>query len=358
MTVPSQQLEVTLAVIGQTGAGKSQFLNGYLQKASFKACADPHAVTLVTSSSENKVNGCLRRGIDTQGLDDTQGVDAAHVQQMVTFLKGWVHGVNAFALVINGQHDRFDAGTQKLVKLIHTFFNDATFWNHVCIIFTKCYAGCEEIDKPVKQQKYRRLLLNLVRECQGEQIRNPPPLPVFFVDSKKYDTDQETREQYALLHGFVCGLPALRTTKIVVPNVTYLKVEKQTRRHILAKVEIQGNTRIQTYEDQERDKRTGYDGHTITFSEWKAIRTWQNRQSRSSRTETETNCVSEHREPIFRTEKYGSRRYGFCGPRSTRQVKCGETVTRNMEERSRNIYRDFDGNISYGDWKVIRQWTN
>jgi hypothetical protein len=44
--------------------------------------------------------------------------------------------------------------------------NDATFWNHVCIIFTKCDAGCQEIDKPVKQQKYRHLILKLVRECQ------------------------------------------------------------------------------------------------------------------------------------------------------------------------------------------------
>jgi hypothetical protein len=58
------------------------------------------------------VNRCLRRAIDTQGLHDTQGVDAAHVQQMVTFLKGWVHGINAFALVINGEYDRFDAGKQ------------------------------------------------------------------------------------------------------------------------------------------------------------------------------------------------------------------------------------------------------
>jgi predicted GTPase len=181
MSSASQQLQVTLAVIGQTGAGKSQFLNGYLQQQSFQACANPNAVTLVTSSKENLIDGCLRRGIDTQGLDDTQGVDAAHIQQMVTFLKDWRHGVNAFALVINGQADRFDAGTQKLIKLINTFFNDPTFWDHVCIVFTKCYAGCEDINKPLKQQEYRRLILNLIRECQSQdqdqdqEVGNPPP---------------------------------------------------------------------------------------------------------------------------------------------------------------------------------------
>jgi hypothetical protein len=74
--------------------------------------------------------------IDSQGLDDSQGVDAANVQQMVGFLKAWQHGVNAFALVINGQSTRFDQGTQKLVKILDSFFNDSTFWNHVCIVFT------------------------------------------------------------------------------------------------------------------------------------------------------------------------------------------------------------------------------
>jgi hypothetical protein len=358
MKASPQQLQVTLAAIGRTGAGKSQFLNGYSQKQSFKAGPDPHAVTLLTSSAENIVDGCLRRVIDTQGLDDTQGIDATHIQQMVTFLKTWPHGINAFALVINGQDDRFDAGTQKLVKLIHTFFNNPTFWNHVCIVFTKCYAGCDEIDKPVKQQEYRRLVLNLIRECQGSHIQNSPPLPVFFVDSKKWDTDRETKEQYALLHGFVCGLSPLPTQKVVIPNVEYLKVEKETRKNILVNDRIDGDTRILTYEDQEREKRTGYDGSTVTYSEWKRIRTWNQRQTRSSRTEKETICVSENRQPIFQSEKYGGRHYVVCGPRKSHQVQCGETVTRKMQERERKIFTDFNGTISYGDWQVIREWTS
>jgi hypothetical protein len=352
------QQRVTVAVIGQTGAGKSQFLNGYLQRQCFQACANPNAVTLVTSSDQQLVNGCLRTGIDTQGLDDTQGVDAAHVQQMVQFLKAWPHGVNAFALVINGQHDRFDGGTQKLVKLINTFFNDPTFWDHVCIVFTKCYAGCDDIDKPAKQQEYRRLVLGLIRESQGQQARNPPPLPVFFVDSKKFNVDRETMDQYALFHGFVCGLNALPTQKLVVPNVQYLKVEKETRKNIHAGTRYEGNTRIQRYEDQEREKRTGYDGRTITYSEWKATRSWENRQTQSSRTETKTECASVTRTPIFRTEKCGGRRYGICGPRGTRQVQCGENVTRTMQELARDVRTDYDGHISYGDWRVVREWTS
>jgi hypothetical protein len=364
MTARQTPRRVTLTVIGQTGAGKSQFLNGYLQANCFQACADPEAVTLVTSSNESLIRDektgiqCLRTAIDTQGLDDTRGVDAAHVQQMVEFLKAWRHGVNAFALVINGQHDRFDGGTQKLVKLINTFFNNPTFWNHVCIVFTKCYAGCDEIDKEVKETKYRKLVLKLICECQGGQITNPPLLPVFFVDSKKYNIDRETKDQYALLHAFICGLDPLPTQRVVVPNVSYLKIEKETRQNQLVNTRITGETRIQTYEDQEREKRTGFDGRTITYSEWKAIRTREKQDKSSVRTETKTECANETRDPIIRRISCGGRRYLFAGPRGHADVHVGETVTRQMQELQRKVHTDFDGHISYDDWQVVRNWTD
>jgi hypothetical protein len=351
------QQRVTVTVMGQTGAGKSQFLNGLLRGNYFNACANPSAVTLVTSAQENSIDGILRTGIDTQGLDDTQGVDAAHVQQMVQFLKAWTHGVNAFALVINGQADRFDAGTQKLVKLINTFFNDPTFWDHVCIIFTKCYASGDDIEKPVKECIYRQMVLDLICQCQGQSVQNPPPLPVFFVDSKKFDVDPETKQQYALFHGFVCGLDALPTQKVVAPSVTYLKIEKESRQSILANTRIDGDTRIQTYEDQEREKRTAYDGVTITYSDWKATRTWEDRKTRTRRTETKNECSNETRTPVFKTEHDDNRRYVVFGPRSSYQVKCGETVTRHMRQMSREVVTDFDGQVSHGDWRIIRTWT-
>jgi hypothetical protein len=133
------------------------------------------------------VLGVLRTGIDTQGIDDTQGVDAEHVQQMVSFLKAWNHGVNAFAIVINVHADRFDQCTRNLIKLIHQFFNNSRFWDQTCIVFPKCFHGAR-INKEVKKNRNREEVLNLVRECQGgAAIR--PQLPVFFVDSPNWATD-------------------------------------------------------------------------------------------------------------------------------------------------------------------------
>jgi hypothetical protein len=347
-------MRVTLAAIGRTGVGKSEFLNGYVQKpGAFKACADPKSVTKLTSSTENNLAACLRTAIDTQGLDDSEGIDAAHIQQMVAFLTAWPHGVNAFALVINGQDDRFDAGTQKIVKLLDTFFNNPTFWDHVCIVFTKWYAYCDHLDKTAKEQQYRQLVLDLVAKCPGQENRQPPPLPVFFVDSRKFETDQETKNQYALLHGFVCGLPPLPTQKVVAAHPTYRKVEKETRTRIVD-VRISGNTRIQTHAYEEQDKLTGYDGK-VTFSGWTAIRTWETQQTRSARTEKKTECESENREQLWRTEKGG--RIGLWGPHRYTQVPDGFRVTKQMVEKERTIQTDFDGRDSWGDWRIIRRWA-
>jgi hypothetical protein len=251
--------------------------------------------------------------------------------------------------------------SQKLVKLINTFFNNPAFWNHVCIVFTKSYSGRGCIDKATKTQQYRGLVLNLIRECQSQsqsqsQPFESPQLPVFFVDSIEYDGDAETKQQYAKFQEFVSKLPALQTEKVVVPNVEYLKVEKERRANILVNTRIEGDTRIQSYEHQEREKRTGYDGVTITYSDWTATLQWEARRTQTSRTERKTECAYQSRSPIYRWEE-GKRRYGVAGPRPRWQVQCGETVTRTMRELVRVVRKDFEGVESFGAWGIAREWT-
>jgi hypothetical protein len=114
--------------------------------------------------------------------------------------------------------------------------------DHVCIVFIKWYAGYDDVAKSVKQQEYRGALLNLSRQCQGTEVSRPPILPVFFVDSKKFDINPVTRQEYAQFHAFVTGLNALRTQKVVAPNVAFLKVEIETRYNILTHTQFEENT--------------------------------------------------------------------------------------------------------------------
>jgi predicted GTPase len=389
MALPTR---LTLAVIGQTGAGKSELLNAYLQNRAFVTSDEPDSCTGETSASENRVLGVLRTGIDTQGIDDTQGVDAAHVQQMVAFLKDWDHGVNAFAIIINAHADRFDQGTQKLIKLVHQFFNNPRFWDQVCIVFTKCYSSVR-INKDVKKRRYREEVLKLVHECQGEAATQPQ-LPVFFVDSPAWATDNDTKDELTALLAFICRMDPLPTHNVIAPDVRYQRIEPEAQMNILVKTEITGDAnvgqeRIQTYEDQAREKRTAYDGKTVTYSDWTATRSWEVRARSSVVRDERTEVVSEKSEDIIGPIGGGGGgggglvgtgagaaagaavggpigavvgavfggMFGGGKPQVTGVQVVGRRITKTWRHSERLVKTDFDGHISYGDWRTIREWS-
>jgi hypothetical protein len=266
--------------------------------------------------------------------------------------------VNAFALVINGQSTRFDQGTQKLVKILDSFFNDSTFWNHVCIVFTKWFPGMSSSTKETMGTKYRQTILQLVHQLIDNE-KQDPQLPVFFVNSPEWRTDADTQCEICKFHQFASNLNPLETAGVSCVNIHFWRVTMETRNGILVDTRYEGNTRIHVYEDQQRERRIGYDGQTMTYGDWTATRRWDITSSSSVRTETNTQTIRENRTPVFRWEKYGPPRYlGLFGPRrGERQVWDHDDVTHTYETRTREIKTDFDGNVTYGNWQVIRTWT-
>jgi GTPase SAR1 family protein len=351
--------ETTLIVIGETGAGKSELGNAILQRPAFIADPSPHSVTMQTSAETSVLDGIRRTVIDTQGLDDSKGVDSAHIQQMVQFLRSYQRGANAVALVMNGQADRLTVGTQKLIRLLNVHFNNPQFWYHFCVVFTKCYAD-RNAHKDVKRSQYRDALKKLAVECAGPSVANIP-LPMFFVDSTEWQQDRETQDELALLNAFVVGLPPLPTANLVAPNPQWFKIERETKSRVLIGTRDEaisnGTRRIFTYQDQTREKRTGYDGKTITYSDWTKARQWDEQKVRMQEKVVEQKVVNESRTQLWKTEKCGGRRYGICGPRSTRQVPAGERVTKTWQETETIKTIGFDGEVNMGVPRVIRTWT-
>jgi GTPase SAR1 family protein len=344
-----------ILVIGQTGAGKSEFGNGYLKdNTAFKADDSPDAVTFLTSAKERMIDGNKRICIDTQGLDDTQGVDAAHVQQMIRFLREWQKGVNAIAIIINGQAPRFNAGTQKIIKVIHNFFNNPHFWNHVCLIFTKNYKD-HPINRRQVEDEYQRKVKEVVSECIGEggfkQL-----FPVFLVDSKDIN-ETSTKNELAAFHAWAVGLPSLPTQNVIAPDVNFMRIEEEKRYDILVSeniVQINDVSRCKTlvYENQRREKKTSYNG-IITYSDWERVGE-SKIVSQYEKTEIEYNrrvLVNETKNPIYRTE-HGDRRYGLFGPRSTYQVFDHNDIYRTYQDKKRRKVTNFDGSENYGEWEV------
>jgi hypothetical protein len=383
----------TLLTIGQTGAGKSELGNSYLRDPkAFEANASPDAVTFVTSSQERIIDGVVRCCIDTQGMDDTQGIDSKHIQQMVQFMKSWPKGVNAIAIVINGQAPRFDAGTQKLIKIINTFFNNPQFWDHVCLVFTKNFKA-NPVDRNIVEQEYKKRVQDLVVECTGDPSRRPQ-LPVFLVDSRQFNNpnDQSTQNDLAALHGFVVGKNPLPTQNVQTPNVNYLRVEPETRTKKLvnARTETFGNggkRMIMTYEDQKREKMIGFDGKTITYSEWESTKEWDEYEYEKTEIEKDNKVLVNS----FKTEFYktvggkgggnsaasaagaaaGGAAFGpvgalggailghlFGGSKNTHQEHDYYLITNTYEDRERKVTKNFDGSITYGEWVITKTYSD
>ena len=130
-------MQSTVIGIGETGMGKSTFLNAFLRKNAFQASNSPDSCTKITSVDSNIINGQTRKAIDTPGIKDTDNMDQEKVKQLVEFLLHYEDGINVVAIVLNGQVDRYTKDTEKFIKIAHQMFNHPDFWEHLCIIFTK-----------------------------------------------------------------------------------------------------------------------------------------------------------------------------------------------------------------------------
>jgi hypothetical protein len=144
-----------------------------------------------------------------------------------------------------------------------------------------------------------------------------------------------------VLDGFADGL-SLDPLKLV---------ETETRTGILVRETIEGDTRTQTYEDQEREKTTFVYGNEITYSDWRMTRTWEEKQTRSTQTESQTVLVREGREHT------GEWVVAYPGDDTGRTESC--PVFWNVqvwELKERTITVDFDGTVTDSGWLALRQW--
>jgi hypothetical protein len=69
------------------------------------------------------------------------------------------------------------------------------------------------------------------------------------------------------LRDFIIGLPALPTQNLVPPNPQQFKTEAVLVEAVDSPAQ-KGRHRTFTYQDQRREKATGYEGRTITHSDW------------------------------------------------------------------------------------------
>ena len=177
--------ETKLLILGSTGDGKSSLGNFILRKSMFRESNDPTSETKVTIGSYGEEDRKDVFVIDTPGLQDTDGLDRNHMNQMIDFIKE-NPGLQAIAIVLNFHQDRFAQNIKTMIKLIWNIFPIEDFWKHVCVVWTKCYCYIPESvvkeTKEPKVEKYQQQIGELIKETTGKSERII--IPMYFVDSK------------------------------------------------------------------------------------------------------------------------------------------------------------------------------
>ena len=347
----------TVIGIGETGNGKSTFLNAYLQKNAFQYSDSPDSCTKITSVESNIINNKILKAIDTPGIKDTDNTDQENVKQLVEFLIKYKDGINVVAIVLNGQIDRFTNDTKKFIKIAHQMFNHPDFWEHLCIIFTKWYSEMTEEQKKTKQDEYKKKVIASINKYTDSNINID--LPVFFVDSENYKKDEKTKIELNRFNNFVFSKNAMKTTQAEVPNVFYEKVIREERNNYRYKENLiskDGIKRTEFFANQSRNKLIDYDGN-ISYTNWKNEKQWEIVKNKKIEYETENALVQIRKEPIIERRVKKKRILGITIKKIHYDEVVGERTIKTYEFRKREKITDFDGNISYGDWKVIRTYT-
>ena len=107
----------TFVIVGNAGSWKSTLSNTLSSSQQFKESQRIYAETKETIGSQGIFNGQRTFVIDTPGLQGGSGLDTPHLVQMAQYIKS-NPDTQAFIIVINYFHYRFDESIRKLFQLI------------------------------------------------------------------------------------------------------------------------------------------------------------------------------------------------------------------------------------------------
>ena len=182
-----------IAVVGPTGAGKSQFCN-YVQKDStntknkvsdslYSCTQDP--APNVFERLDTKFNF-----IDTAGNNDSSNNDDENLEKLVNFLKTIKEIDNIFLLLRFGE--RFSQSSEEYIKKLGKIFTPMEFYNHLIVVFTKS-GDPQKLKK--KKEKNKDEIIKILKESFSTENTLISKIPdVYFIDTE-FDEDTETFDE-------------------------------------------------------------------------------------------------------------------------------------------------------------------
>jgi GTPase SAR1 family protein len=329
---------VTCVVIGDAGAGKSEFGNRYLGESLFETndCPLPLEMRMMPPQVKSVVvDGITRQVIDTKGH---AGGNSEQIQKRYSlFFRNWKQGVNGVCVCVNGRCDRFSRGLKDTLHWACNTFGTPGLLDHICVIFTCCYDCITKPNQKRKETVWRAAIQEFLRTISG--VRTVPAIPIFFVDSADYGSEETTRNMIQF-HDWLSSRNPLSTNAlsgVSLPDA----IEEEVEEKIFVDYRFEGppedQYRFGLYEDRNRQKTIPYNGDQPRYSEWTVQRSWEEPAGHQSiKTYTKQHEVEEKRVVHHRAHSF----FGFSRRDHTPYKVIQKTWTEQWTETT-----SFDGTV-------------
>lgn len=245
-------------VLGETGVGKSSFINGITNKKACTVSDKGKACTTKFKIVKTEHEGCNYHFIDTPGLNDAKG-DEKNINEIKTGLSDYPK-FRCILILLKFQDIRLTEANIKNLKIFMKCFPSKQFWKHVFIVRTHADTSSKKFKKEKKKIEGKIVeslnepdFINFKEFMEQKKIELPKKIDEFYVDNDNEDADNydNNEEEFNKIFEKIKKIPPMfkEITKIDTDKV----VEKTGN-----KFPVKQTMRIIKYID--------YDGNSINSS--------------------------------------------------------------------------------------------
>jgi GTPase SAR1 family protein len=177
-----------IAVIGPTGAGKSQFCNFCLKDKTNKTYEVSNSLNSCTqvpfATHPFERNNMMIELIDSSGSSDSGDKDIENLKKFVIFLREKKE--LDYILLLLKFDDRVTGQTKKFIETLANIFAPVEFFSHLSIVFTR--SPIDPDDEELEQRKKYSLeigeIIDKIFKLDENHKKVLEPSKTFFIDTK------------------------------------------------------------------------------------------------------------------------------------------------------------------------------